>query len=64
MKKTEKSEFNDGDTISAKMMFTQEANAEAEEIMKSLKHFVTVKGKLIRIVENEAFLTFYNMTRD
>ena len=53
----------DGDTISSKLMFTQEANAEAEDIMKSLKHFITVKGKLIRVVENEAFLTFYNMTK-
>jgi hypothetical protein len=52
----------DGDMVSIRMCYTQEANKEAEEIMKSLKNFISVQGKLIRDVNNEAILCFYSMT--
>lgn len=53
----------DGDMISEKACFTEEANDEAYSILNDPKHFVSIAGKLIRKIENEAFLTFYNMTR-
>lgn len=52
----------DGDMVSIRMCFSEEANEEANEILYSLKHYFTIQGKLIRVVENELFLTFYNMS--
>lgn len=54
----------DGDQITAHMVFSQEANQEAEDILHSPKHYITEDKELIRVVENEAYLTFYNMTKD
>jgi hypothetical protein len=53
----------DGDTISEKVCFTEEANDEAFKIMNDSTHFVSISGKLMRMVGNEAYLTYYNMTR-
>lgn len=53
----------DGDQVSVKMCYSLEANKEAEEIMNSLKHFISIQGDIVRIIENESYLTFYNMTR-
>jgi len=53
----------DGDTISAKFLFTEEANQEARENMTSVKHFVSIQGNLVRFIKNEAYLTLYNMTK-
>lgn len=54
----------DGDQVSLKGIFSAEANAEAEEIMHSIKHYVNIAGDLMRVIGNEAFLTYYNMTKD
>jgi hypothetical protein len=40
-----------------------EANQEAAEALNSIRHYVTIQGNLIRTLKNEAYLTFYNMTR-
>lgn len=53
----------DGDQVSVKMVFSIEANQEAEELINSLKHYISIQGGIVRIVKNEAYLTFYNMTR-
>jgi len=53
----------DGDTISAKILFSVEANEEAAKQMKEIKHYVSTQGELVRVIGNESFLTFYNMTR-
>ena len=53
----------DGDTISEKATFTEEANDEAFQIMNDPKNFVTIAGQMARKVGNETFLTWYNMTR-
>lgn len=53
----------DGDTVSNKMLFTLEANEEAEKQLHEIKHYVTVNGELARVIGNESYLTFYNMTR-
>lgn len=54
----------DGDMCSIKGVFTVEANEEAEEIMHSVKHYINIAGNLMRVIGNEAFLTYYNMTKD
>ena len=54
----------DGDTISMKLCFSIEANEEAKRISESVKNFIGQDGGLIRVVKNEAFLTYYNMTRN
>ena len=53
----------DGDTISEKVCFTEEANDEAFAIMNDAKHFVSISGSITRTIGNEAFLTFYGLTR-
>lgn len=54
----------DGDTISAKILFSIEANDEADEQLNAIKNYVTIQGKLVKTVGNESILTFYNMTRE
>ena len=51
-------------TVSQKLCFSIEANAEAKEISESVRNFVSPNGKLLRVLGKEAYLTFYNMTRD
>jgi len=53
----------DGDTTSSKMVYSLEANQEAEEIAHSPKNFLSISGGLLRKIKNEAYLTFFNMTR-
>lgn len=53
----------DGDTISEKLCFTLEANAEAEALSEDIRSFVSPDGKLLRFIKNEGYLSFYNMTR-
>lgn len=54
---------HDGDTTSEKMCFSEEANQEAFDIMTDITHFVSLGAKLIQMIKNEAYLTFYNMTK-
>lgn len=49
--------------VSGKILFTLEANEEAEKQLHEIKHYVTINGDLARVVGNESYLTFYNMTR-
>ena len=53
----------DGDTVSLKLVFSIEANQEAEELLNNVKHYISIQGNLVRVLGNEAYLTFYNMTR-
>lgn len=54
---------DDGDTVSSKMVYSNEANEEAAQIAHSPKNFLNIQGNLLRKIKNEAYLTFYNMTR-
>ena len=54
----------DGDMVSIRGIFGELSNKEAEEILHSVKHYVNIAGDLMRVVGNEAFLTYYNMTKD
>ena len=51
-------------TVGQKLCFSIEANAEAKQISESVLNFVSPNGKLLRVLGKEAYLTFYNMTRD
>lgn len=50
--------------VSLRGIFGEHSNREAEEIIHSAKHYVNIAGDLMRVVGNEAFLTYYNMTKD
>lgn len=54
----------DGDTISAKMLYSVEANNEIIDIINSPQHFLNCEGKLIAKATNEGTFTLYNMTKD
>lgn len=54
----------DGDQVSNRGLFTQEANAQAKEIMHSKKHFMDSTGKNFRTCSIEAIQTLYNLTKD
>jgi hypothetical protein len=53
----------DGDMVSMKMTYSQEANEEADKLLFHKRHYVSIKGELVRTIEKEAYLTFYNMTK-
>lgn len=53
----------DGDTVSERMAYSLEANAEAKTISESIKNFISTEGGLMRIIGNESYLTLYNLTR-
>ena len=53
----------DGDTVSVKMVYSVEANMEAEEIINHRKQYIAGDGRGVRIIGNEPYLTFYNMTK-
>lgn len=52
----------DGDMVSIRMVFSEEANIEAHDLINSIKNYFTIEGEMIRVVENELYLTFYNMS--
>jgi hypothetical protein len=54
----------DGDQITVKILWTQEANQECEEVMNKKSYFVNTGEKFIRYVEIEVIQTFYNLTKD
>jgi DNA-directed RNA polymerase beta' subunit len=53
----------DGDRIRVFGLFTQEANAEAERIIRSPKNVAESVGGASRVVKNEGILTIYSLTR-
>lgn len=54
----------DGDQTTAKILWTQEANAEAERIVNQKSFFLNADGKNDRIIELEAIQCFYCLTKD
>lgn len=53
----------DGDQVTLKILFSQQANAEAEKIMKSKAHILSTYGKNMRKTTNEAIQTLYATTK-
>lgn len=54
---------HDGDQITTKVVFSQEANEEAREIISSKKNILSINGDGICSVGNEGIQTMYTLTR-
>ena len=54
----------DGDQMTLKILWTQEANAEAERLMKQKTNILNVNGSSMRPIEHEAIHTLYILTKD
>lgn len=52
----------DGDMATVKGIYTNEANAELDRVMKSKYNFITTANKGIRTSGNEAIQSLYNLT--
>lgn len=53
----------DGDQVTVKSVFSQEANIEAEKKMRSVSNILSVNGNNIRTSSIEAVLTLFSMSR-
>ena len=53
----------DGDQISIRGLFTQEANEEARRLMMSKSHILNIQGDNMRTTTNEGIQTLYMMTK-
>lgn len=53
----------DGDQITSKILFSKEANDDAERIMTSKSNLLTIDGKPIRTIGNEGIQTLYTLTK-
>lgn len=53
----------DGDTVSSKMVYSEEANVEAENFLFSMTNYMTIAGSMIRSLGNESILCMYTMTK-
>ena len=53
----------DGDQISVKAVYSQEANKEAIEMLHSKKHLLNISGENMRSSSNEAVQTLYALTK-
>lgn len=53
----------DGDQVTMKLIWSQDANAECEELLTSKSFFVTPQGKNIRLIQYEVPQTFYDITK-
>lgn len=54
----------DGDQITAKGLWSQEANEEAEELLMSKRFILGANGKNIRIMDLEGIQTLYALTKE
>lgn len=54
---------HDGDQITSKILFTKEANEEAERIMFSKSNLIAIDGGSIRKIGNEGIQTLYTLTK-
>lgn len=54
----------DGDQLTVKPIFTQEANIEAEKLINAKSNIITIEGKVARESTNECIQTLYAFTRE
>ena len=57
-------EYDDGDQVTIKLIWTLEANKECAEVMNSKSFFVSPNGENVRAIKYEVYQTFYDMTRE
>jgi len=55
--------MNISDQVSLKVLFSQEANLEAERIMKSKGHILNIYGQNMRKTTNEGAHTLFMLTK-
>ena len=53
----------DGDQITSKIIWTQEANEECERVINSKAFLLSSNGKNMRTTDNEAIQTLYVLTK-
>lgn len=53
----------DGDQVSVRGIWTDEANLEAEEIMNNKLYALTISGSNAKVVSREVFNSFYELTK-
>jgi hypothetical protein len=56
--------IDDGDQTTVKIIFTQEANNEIEDVINKKSYFINASGSNIRKVGKEALQTFFVLTKD
>lgn len=54
----------DGDQVTSKILWTQEANEECEKVINSKKFVLSSRGSNMRAIDLEAIQTFYVLTKD
>jgi hypothetical protein len=54
----------DGDTVSVRTVFSQEANAECARLSKEPTQFLNANGSNVRTTTKEALNTLYIMTKN
>ena len=54
---------HDGDQVTSKILFSKEANEDAERIMFSKSNILTIDGASIRSIGNEGIQTLYTLTK-
>lgn len=52
----------DGDQVTVRGVFTEEANKELEEQLFSKSHYFNLGGKGVRASDKEAMQSLYNLT--
>ena len=55
--------LTDGDQLSIKGVFSQEANAECDKIVRSKANILDINASNIRLSENEVIQTLYTLTK-
>lgn len=54
---------HDGDQVTSKIIFSKEANEDAEKVMFSKSNILTIDGASIRSIGNEGIQTLYTLTK-
>ena len=54
----------DGDQVTVKIIWSQEANAEIEEVMNSKSFYISPSGSNVRSIKYECLQTMYDLTKD
>lgn len=54
---------HDGDQVTSKIVFSKEANEDAEKVMFSKSNILTIDGASIRSIGNEGIQTLYTLTK-
>ena len=55
--------YKDGDQLSIKGIFSQEANAECDRIVRSKANILDINGSNVRKSTNECIQTLYTLTK-